>query len=386
MPPIPSIPRYGERSLADLLPAIFGTPSSALPARGRENLEIESAERVCLLLVDGLGWELLRTNGQTAPFLNSLAQEPLTAGFPATTVASISSLATGLPPGQHGLVGYTLAIPGQSRALNVLTWSLYGIGPRASLLDQFVPERVQAEPTMVERAAENGVRVTRIGPPVHDGSGLTRAVWRGGQFRAAETLEGVITTALGALSATPSFVYAYHPRLDTAGHVYGVASQEWRDELASIDRSVRAFADRLPPGSLLVITGDHGMVDLSADQRLDVADHPELRAGVRLLAGEARARYVYTQSGAQADVLAAWQATLGDRMWIWTREEAIATGAFGPVIAANVAQRIGDIVAAAYAPIGIVEREVDPAQTRLVGHHGSFTAAEQLVPLLLYRS
>ncbi len=364
-----------------MLPAIFRVE------KGREIpiLGIEPAARVCLLLIDGLGWELLRTNRETAPFLHSLAQEPVTAGFPATTVASISSLATGLPPGQHGLVGYTMAIPGQTRALNVLTWSLYGIGPRVSLLDQFVPEQVQPELTMTERAMQRGIRVTRIGPPVHDGSGLTRAVWRGGQFRAAETLEGVMATALGALSATPSFVYAYHPRLDTAGHVYGVASQEWRDELASIDRSVRAFADRLPPGSLLVVTGDHGMVDLSVDQRLDVADHPELRAGVRLLAGEARARYVYTQPGAHADVLATWRGTLSDRMWIWTREEAIATGAFGPVIGPNAAERIGDIVAAAYAPVGIVEREVDPAQTRLMGHHGSFTAAEQLVPLLLFR-
>ena len=96
---------------------------------------------MCLLLVDGLGSELLRANRVVAPFLNSLAKEPMTAGFPATTAASISSLGTGLPPGQHGLVGYTMAIAGQSRAFNALTWSLYGIGPRVSLLDSFVPNK-----------------------------------------------------------------------------------------------------------------------------------------------------------------------------------------------------------------------------------------------------
>jgi len=382
----PRLPRYGERSLADLLPAIFGTDSPDLPASGRDKLEIEAAERVCLLLVDGLGWDLLRANRDTAPFMNSLALEPLTAGFPATTVASISSIATGVPPGQHGLVGYTMALPGHSRAFNVLSWSLYGIGPRTSLLEQFVPEQVQLEATMVERAVATGFRVTRIGPQVHDGSGLTRAVWRAGAFRPAETLEAVIAQALTALRLAPSFVYAYHSKLDAAGHVYGVASQQWRDELGSVDRSVQAFAERLPPDSLLIITGDHGMVDLAANQRLDIGDHPHLRAGLKLLAGEARARYAYVEPGAETDVLATWRAELGDRMWIWSREEAIATGAFGPVVTPAAGERIGDIVAAAHAPIGIVEREVDPAQARLIGHHGSFTPAEQLVPLLVHRS
>ncbi len=239
---------------------------------------------------------------------------------------------------------------------------------------------------MVERATAMGIRVTRIGPQVHDGSGLSRAVWRAGAFRPAETLEAVIVQALAALRVAPSFVYAYHSKLDAAGHIYGAASQQWRDELGSIDRSVQAFAERLPRGSLLVITGDHGMVDLAEDQRLDIAEHPDLQEGVRLLAGEARARYVYLRPGAETDVLAAWRAKLGDRLWIWPRDEAIASGAFGPVVTPAARERIGDLVAAAHAPIGIVEREVDPAQARLIGHHGSFTPAEQLVPLLVHRS
>ncbi len=390
----PSIPRYGDRSLADLLPALLNSPHPGPPPQksGREKPlskevpDLGPAARMCLLLVDGLGWESLRAHAEVAPFMNSIAREPLTAGFPATTVASISSLGTGLPPGGHGLVGYTMAIPDQTRAFNALTWSLYGIGPRVNLIEDFVPERVQPGITMLEWAAASGVRCTRVGPGVHNGSGLTRAVWRGGEFRSAETLEGVIAQALDALKPVPSFVYGYHSKLDAVGHIYGVASQEWGDELGSTDRSIQAFAEHLPADSLLVITGDHGMVDLPPEQRHDLADLPELREGVRLLAGEARARYVYVQPGSEADVLAAWRATVGERMWVWTRDAAIATGAFGPVVTSEARERIGDIVAAAHAPIGIVERSVDPAQARLVGHHGSFTAAEQLVPLLVYRS
>jgi hypothetical protein len=188
------------------------------------------------------------------------------------------------------------------------------------------------------------------------------------------------------LNAPRNFVFGYHPRLDAAGHVHGVSSQAWKDELVAVDHGVRVLAEQLPAETLLVISGDHGMVDLRPEERLDLADHPDLKAGVRLLSGEARARYVSTEPGATGDVLSAWRSKLGDRMWVWTREEAISTGIFGPSVSDPARERFGDIVAAAYGRVGIVERNVDPAQARLVGHHGSLTPEEQLVPLLVYRS
>jgi predicted AlkP superfamily pyrophosphatase or phosphodiesterase len=347
---------------------------------------MEPADRVCLLLVDGLGWELLRANVAAAPFLNSMAGEPLTAGFPATTAASLSSLAIGLPPGEHGLVGYTMALPGYERAFNTLTWSLYGVGARVDLVNDVVPEAFQPIPTLAERAAAAGLRIHHLGPAFHEWSGLTRAIGRGERFHPADSLEAVGEGALRLLNAPRTFVFGYHPRLDAAGHVRGVASQAWKDELVAVDQAVRLMAEQLPRDTVLVVTGDHGMVDLQPDERLDLADHPDLAAGVRILSGEARARYVATEPGATEDVLSAWRSKLGDRMWVWTREEAIATGIFGPRVADRARERMGDVVAAAFGQVGIVQREVDPAQARLNGHHGSLTPAEELVPLLVYRS
>jgi len=180
-------------------------------------------------------------------------------------------------------------------------------------------------------------------------------------------------------------VYAYHPDLDRTGHVRGVASDAWRLELAHVDRLAAQLAEGLPGDAALVVTGDHGMVDLRPEQRIDLADRPELAAGVRLLAGEARARHVHTQRGAAADVLDAWRALLGQDMWVVPREEAVAAGWFGPSVTDQVRPRIGDVVAAASGPVGVVQREVDPTQALLTGHHGSMTPAEQLVPLLLLR-
>ncbi len=381
--PAPPVPRYGTRSLSELVPSLL----SGLRVAGFANpLAIEPAARVCLLLVDGLGWELLRANAGSAPFLNAIMREPLTAGFPATTAASLSSLATGLPPGEHGLVGYTMALPGYERAFNTLTWSLYGVGPRVELVAQLVPESFQPLPTLAERAAGAGMRIHHLGPAFHEWSGLTRAIGRGERFHPADSLEAVIEGALRLLNAPRTFVFGYHPRLDAAGHVNGVASQAWADELVAVDHAVRLLAEQLPKDTLLVVSGDHGMVDLRPAERLDLADDPDLAAGVRILGGEPRARYVGTVSGATDDVLTAWRSRLGDRMWVWGTEEAIATGVFGPRVTDLARERMGDIVAAAYGRVGIVERNVDPAQARLNGHHGSLTPAELLVPLLTYRS
>jgi hypothetical protein len=381
--PEPPIPQYGVRSLGELLPSLL----SALGIAGFANsLAIEPVSRVCLLLVDGLGRELLQQNREAAPFLNSIASEPLTAGFPATTAASLSSLAIGVPPGEHGLIGYTMALPGYDRAFNTLTWSLYGLGPRVDLREEVVPEAFQPQPTLPERAAAAGVPIHYLGPAFHQGSGLSRAIGRGQRFHPAESLETIQATALRRLDARPALIYGYHSRLDAAGHVEGVASQAWREELVAVDHAVRTLAEQLPGDTVLVVTGDHGMVDLRPNERLDLADHPDLAAGVTLLAGEARARYLRTAPGAAGDVVDAWRSILGDRMWVWTRDEAIATGLFGPRVSDRARERIGDVVAAAYGRVGIAQRDVDPAQARLNGHHGSLTPAEQLVPLLLYRS
>jgi type I phosphodiesterase/nucleotide pyrophosphatase len=384
-PPPPAIPAYGQSSLADLVPSLL----SAVGAPGFSNpLGIEPAASFCLLVIDGLGLVQLRDHASRAPFLASLAESGsgLTAGFPATTAASIGSIGTGLPPGQHGLVGYTFALPGQDRAMNALQWALYGTGPSRDLREEFVPERVQPEPTAFERAAAAGIEVALVGPPVHARSGMSRAVLRGGRYRGVYSLGDLIIAAAAELqTGRRTLVYAYHADLDTTGHVRGVASDSWQQHLSVIDGLAAAIADLVPPGSALAVTGDHGMIDLEQDQKVDVADRPSFTAGVRLLAGEARARHVYAEPGAADDVLAAWQAELGEAMWVASREQAIDEGWFGPIVADHVRPRIGDVVAAAHGPVGVFQKEVDSLQPALVGHHGSLTPDEQLVPLAIFR-
>jgi len=384
-PPTPALPRYGEASLADLVPSLL----AALDVPGMANpLGVEPLRRVCLLVVDGLGWEALLEVRGWAPTLAAATERgrPLTTGFPSTTAASLCSIGTGRPPGEHGLVGYTIALPGMDRAFNCLRWAPYGMGATKDLRDRVVPEQLQPLETAFERAARDDVAVHLVGQREFAKSGFTRAALRGGDYHGVHSVGDLVATAVRALGeGRRSFVYAYDPTLDRTGHVRGVGSLAWRLQLAHVDLLVRQLVERLPRGGALVVTGDHGMVDLRAEQRLDLADEPELASGVRLLAGEARARHVYARPGAAGDVLATWRALLGDAMWVLPGEQAVEAGWFGPRLADHVRPRIGDVVAAAFGPVGVVQREIDPTQAQLTGHHGSLTSAELLVPFLELR-
>jgi hypothetical protein len=175
----------------------------------------------------------------------------------------------------------------------------------------------------------------------------------------------------------------YTGDLDSTGHAWGCTSPAWRFQLAHVDRLAEQLAGALPAGTALHITADHGMVDVPPSRRTDADLIPALREGVAVLGGEGRARHVYAVAGASADVLAAWQATLGDNAWTVSRGEAIEAGWFGPVEPA-MADRIGDVVAAARGLSAVVATDTEPRESRLIGMHGSHTPSEQRVPLLTH--
>jgi hypothetical protein len=364
------VPEYGRRSLADLSSSVL----AALGVPGHDDvLDLPPLPRACVLLVDGLGWDLLRAHAADAPFLSSLAARELTAGFPATTATSLGSLGTGRPPGGHGLLGYQVAIPGEGRLLNCLRWA-----------DGVDPLTWQPSATVFEQAVAAGVATAHVAAGAFAGSGLTRAVYRGARYVPADALGPLVAAAEHAVrQGERSFVTVYHSELDSTGHLHGSRSAAWRHHLAFVDLLVRRLAEAMPSDAVLYVTADHGMTDPGT--RLDVDVERELRSGVALLGGEPRARHVYAEDGAAADVLAVWAERLAGQAWVMAREEAVAAGLFGPVERAMTG-RIGDVVAVPYGDLAIVATAAEPVESSLVGMHGSLVPAEQLVPLLTYRS
>ncbi|MDH6701223.1 nucleotide pyrophosphatase/phosphodiesterase family protein [Streptomyces griseoviridis] len=377
------LPQYGSGSLADLLPTLatgMGVPG--LPAGISE---LTPVDRACVFLIDGLGWEQLTAHPDEAPFMTSLLAgsrggtgTPLTAGFPATTATSLASVGTGLPPGAHGLPGYTVRDPATGALMNQLRWQPWT-----------APEVWQPYPTVFRLAEDAGVHAAQVSSPTFQNTPLTKVALSGGIFRGRLTGEERMDLAAEELAAGDrSLVYTYYAELDGAGHRFGVASDTWRGQLMYVDRLVQRLAEQLPPRSALYVTADHGMIDVPFDEdhRIDFDADWELRAGVALLGGEGRARHVYAVPGAQGDVLACWREVLGEQFWVASRDEAIDAGWFGPRVDERVRGRLGDVVAAARDDVLIIASEREPKESAMVGNHGSMTPAEQFVPLLEVRS
>lgn len=373
----PAVPAYGTSTLSDVLPsiaAVLGLPGTSAMG-GDDVLGLPDAERFVVLLVDGLGRDLLRGREQLAPFLCALLDAPasraITAGVPSTTATSVTSLGTGLTPGQHGLAGYTFRFGG--RLLNALLWE-----------DGLDGLDVQPQLTAFERLGKAGVRCSTVTPTRFRGTGLTSCALRGADFLGypdeASTARRIELTVQAALSGQRTLVYLYDRDLDHAGHKLGTTSTEWAAELTRIDALAAGLRAALPDDVRLLITGDHGMVDVPVSRRITMEDHPDALAGVDLIGGEGRFRQLYVSSGAAA-AAARWADLLGPDAWVATRDEAIEAGWFGPV-APRLADRFGDVLVAMASDRALMTL-TQPNEYNLVGMHGSLTDAELTVPLLI---
>ncbi|MFJ6442313.1 alkaline phosphatase family protein [Streptomyces sp. NPDC091649] len=377
------VPAYGSGSLADLLPTLVA--GQEVPGFTAAIPELTPADRNCVFLIDGLGWEQIVAHPDEAPFLHSLLPtsrggtgRPLTAGFPSTTATSLASVGTGLPPGEHGLPGYTARNPETGELMNQLRWKPWT-----------APKVWQPYPTVFQLADAAGVRTAQVSAPTFEQTPLTKVALSGGSFLGRLSGEDRMDVAAQRLAAGDrSLVYTYYSEVDGKGHRFGTDSDAWRGQLMYVDGLARRLAEQLPPRSALYITADHGMIDIPFDEqsRIDFDEDWELRAGVALLGGEGRARHVYAVPGAGADVLAVWREVLGEQFWVASRDEAIAAGWFGPTIDERVYGRIGDVVAAAHDDVIITASVNEPHESAMVGVHGSLTPVEQLVPLLEVRS
>lgn len=369
-------------SLRDVLPALIRSlgvdPAAGDPDWPQPALEVPAARTAVLVLVDGLGaCQLARRSGH-APYLRALA--PLCAqvrsGFPSTTAVSLAALGTGALPGEHGLVGWQVRLPGTDRLLNHLSWDG---GPE--------PTTYQPMPTLMERAAAAGVQVSTVSQPAFQGSGLTRAVLRGGRFVPARSLAERVQATLAEVARTarrghPGLVYLYIGEVDKAGHEHGPDSLRWGETVEEVDAALARLGAGLPPGTSLTVTADHGMVLAPEALRRDVAHDAGLGEGVALLGGEPRVPYAYCEPGAAGDVLDRWRALLGPDATVLSRAQIIEAGWLGPV-RDEVLPRIGDVVAVLCGGATVLDsRLLRPQLLALRGHHGSLTDEETLIPLL----
>lgn len=369
--------------LSDVMPSVC----SAFGLDGPNPLGLAVERDVVLLLIDGLGAELLARHAREAPTLAAHVRTTLHAGFPATTATSISSLVLGAPCAAHGIVGYSFGVPDEHgrRLFNSLRWTIDGAsGPDAR--ETHPPGELQRRRSRLEVLADAGAEIHYVVPGYQVGSGLTRAAFRApGVQHPASHLDEVRDGALAVArhdSLVRRFAYAYYGQLDAAGHIHGPGSPEWVSVLRAVDSAFADLAADLPDTCTLLVTGDHGMIE--ADSLVNLDALPPLQQGVRLIAGEARVRQVYLARGHHVDdVLARWRDTLGEHAQVVSREQALDEHWFGPTPPNPViAHRIGHVLAVAQARSVLVTPSQEPMESRMLGHHGAFTVDEQAIPLI----
>lgn len=359
--------------------ALLGVPDAADTLGLTASLaDADGIDRVLVLLIDGLGWHHLPALTDDCPLLAAVSagsvgrMSRLRCTFPSTTPTSLVSLGTGTPPGQHGILGFTLTIPGTDQVLKHITWS-----------GEPAPQDWQPVPTWFERANRAGIDARALLPAAYAGSGLTNAAYRGSRFLPVRSGDDYAALLVENLESGPGLVFGYLADLDTASHLCGVGSGPWHEAARRIDTLLQRVVERLPATAALVLTADHGGVNVPAQARLDIADDPRLSTHVRVVAGEPRVRYLYTTPGAAAEVAATWQEVLGDRAQVLLRADAIDAGLFGPVHPRNVA-RLGDVVVTC-TNTGVIfaSNHEPPEVTRLIGFHGGTTDAEMDIPLIV---
>ena len=363
------------QTLAHLSQSLFaslGLPETANSLGISEN----TSKRECLLLVDGLGKNAIDEFASTTKVLKSLEyQETLVATFPSTTATSLTSLGTGVSPGKHGMVGYTMRVPhsgNPERVLNALKWD-----------ERVDPVIWQSCPTLFERANSFGIRTSHVAGKRYADTGFTRAALRGGIYLGANNIDEISSGAAHALKDSDSFAYVYLNDVDDASHSAGFGSTKFLSALERVDQLVGSLLEKLPKGSRLWVTSDHGMINRK-DYEV-IGKQNNLLDGVRLMAGEPRVRYLYIDPDSIEDVRERWQDFFGDRVVIKTRSEAIAEGLFGETVLEHVLDRIGDLVVIAKDELILVEIERESQQCAMVGHHGGITPAEVEIPLLTYQ-
>ncbi|MCB0959831.1 MAG: alkaline phosphatase family protein [Acidimicrobiales bacterium] len=359
----PVLPDYAGACISNIVPALLdGTvePPAWLP-----DLALD-ASQVVLLVLDGLGWEQLGERRALAPTLSSLLGGPITSVSPSTTATALTSIATGLTPGRHGVVGYRVAV--DHEVLNILRWST----PEGDARARIVPEKFQ--PT----EAFCGQRAAMVTKAEFATSGFSAAHLGGARFRGYRVPSTMVVELGAALRAGEPFVYAYYDGIDKVSHEYGLADH-YDAELVAVDRLVGDILEVLPRGAALVVTADHGQVDVG--ERV-LPPHADVAALASFQSGEGRFRWLHARPGRGDALLEAARAHHDDVAWVVSREQTIDEGWWGPEVTDAARQRLGDVALVCREPVSFSD-PADSGPFELIGRHGSLTAAEMYVPLLV---
>lgn len=356
-----AVPDYLGACVSNIVPALL---EHRMLGEGWIPERVLDAPQVVVLVIDGLGWNQLAERQHLAPILAASEGQPITTVAPTTTAAALTSITTGAPPGDHGLIGYRIRTGGET--LNALRWTTENGDAR----ERVIPADLQVLPPF---GARNPVVITKS---EFARSGFTMAHLSGSQFRGYSTIATFVHEIETAIGEGERFVYAYYDGLDRVGHERG-HDAAFDAEYAFVDRLVGDIRERLDASVALVVTADHGQVH-TGDNVKPV--DPTAMRHTHAISGEARFVWLHANPGAHQLLLEAAQAAHDDDAWVLSLDQVIEQRLLGSRVTPEAMQRLGDVALLAKSTVALV----DPAapDSILIGRHGSLTPDELYVPLL----
>lgn len=360
----PLIPDYGGPCISNVMSALLEPAAEAPPWLPADAL----ADQVVLLVLDGLGWEQLQQRRHLAPSICAMQGGPILTVAPSTTATALTSFTTGLAPGEHGVIGYRMDVDGE--ILNVLRWWASGRDAR----DAIPPDKIQPHEPF------HGHRPAVVTKAEFRHSGFSQAHLEGVRFAGYRMPSTLVAETARLIAENEPFVYSYYDGVDKVAHEYGLSGY-YDAEIVAVDRLVEYLIRLLPDSAALVLSSDHGQVDVGDNL---VTLHPDVAAHVSYQSGEGRFRWLHARPGHARVLLEAAAASHGDTGWIVSQEQVIDEQWFGPSVSPDARARLGDVALVARESVAYVDVD-DTGPFELVARHGSVTAAEMRVPLLVAR-
>lgn len=361
----PIVPDYAGANVRGIVPALLAPAAWAHGLPDWMPAPVATAQQAVLLILDGLGWDQLQDHLDLMPTLAGMTGRSIQTVAPTTTATALTSIATGLTPAEHGLIGYRMTLGGE--VMNVLRWSVGSQLVRRSL----PPADVQPYDPFL------GQTVPVVSMAELQDSAFSEAHLRGSRPSGWRATSSIAVEARNQIQSGERFVYCYYPYIDKIAHERGFGPY-YEAELRAADEMVADVLATLPSGTVLLVTADHGQVDVG-DRIMYPSD--DLLSAVTLQSGEGRFRWLHCAPGASDALAEAASEEFGDVAWVVTKDQTLDEHWFGPTMTPAVNARLGDVALAAFAPVSFYEA-ADSGPFQLVCRHGSLTSAEVNVPLL----
>ncbi len=353
-------PSYTGSGLVNLVADIERRMTGASPSPGlADGPTLAETPTSVLVLFDGLGIAQLDHPEATA-FRSSLAGT-LDAPFPTTTSVSLSTVASALPPSRHGQVAHLSWYPDIQMVVNTLKW----VTPTGDHVC-YDYAGLLPRPNLWERLRAADVEPITVQPGDFQASPLTRALYRGARFEGAWDADDLVEATVTLAGEPGRFIFTYVPFVDVAGHVYGLSSEQFTAAMKTAAEIWEGIVSRLPPGVSVLGTSDHGLMEVSEEDKLLVR---QPRFADLRFAGDVRGVHLWGEPDLMADLATSVGGDLVDPLrWL------------GPDPTDEAISHLGDRLLLAPAGKAVIPKGFDK---RLRCYHGGLTPEEVEIPLLV---